>query len=137
MEQQILPTYIQNERELRFQGHDVSEILIGSDSDIHTTRFGFAAQFRYDVLETCFIRDKGIRPKEPPGFGKSITIRQNSVSENADGSGRGFRFDRGTSRKAHAIASTNPTMLNRYVRFSSMFLILSLGCRLDKRLIPQ
>src|SRR5262245_16451781 len=72
--------------------------------------------------------------KTPPVSEKSVTIRQNSASEYCDGSGKGFRFDRGISRKAHAIASTNPTMLNRYGRFSGMFLILSLPCHLDKSL---
>src|SRR4029450_1092767 len=97
--------------------------------------------FRRSSGITCWklvsLETKLSERKKPPGSEKSFTIRQNSASEYCDGSGKGFRFDRGTSRKAHALASTNPTMLNRYVRFSCMFLILSLGCRLDKTLIDD
>src|SRR5437870_13715335 len=60
----VLPANIGDECQPWVKRSDVCEILIRTDTEVHTAALDLLLQFGNDVLERGFIRDEVIRPEE-------------------------------------------------------------------------
>ena len=58
VQQHVLTPDVDDERHPRFQRRDIGEVLIGSDSEIHTARYGRPSQLGHDALKRALVRDE-------------------------------------------------------------------------------
>jgi len=70
VQQHVLPTDIDDERDARLDRGDVGEVLIRSDAEVGARRHQGLLQHRDDVLELHLVRDEIVGTEETVRFGE-------------------------------------------------------------------